>query len=673
MKREDAEHRIREIRTDLRHHNYLYYVRNAPEISDEEYDRRLKELRKLEEQFPEFQSPDSPTQTVGAPPLDELPSVEHTAPMLSLDSDTSEAAVRRFDERMRKAVGSRQACTYTVEPKFDGASVELVYQDGKLTRGVTRGDGRTGEGVTENVRTILNVPLQLGADGNGTPPFLAVRGEVMISVSAFERLNKRLMADGKQPFANPRNAAAGSLRQLDPKVTARRPLEIFVYDILAVQGTDFDEQWERLEQLRKWGFHVSDLNRHVETPDEILEYRQELLDRRDDLEFEIDGIVIKLNLLAARERLGSTSHHPRWAFGLKFPPRKEITRVLEIVPSVGRTGIVTPVAIMRPVTIGGVTVSRASLHNREEVERKDVRESDTVRVQRAGDVIPEVVERVKKPGEKRSEPFRMPADCPSCGTRLEESGPYTVCPNHFGCRAQLVGRLQHFGSREALDIDGLGEETARLLVDEELVKDLPDLFDLEVSQIKKLPRFSDKSSRNLINGIQKSSRVELSRFLYGLGIPQVGLSVARDLARHFRSLEALRDAGEDDLVAVEGVGLEMARSITRFFAADETRSVLDRLVDGRMTLEESEKTASEKLQGLTFVFTGELESMSRSNAQDLVESAGARATSSVSGNTDYVVVGEHPGSKLDQAREKGVETLNEDAFHQLLKDHGVNF
>lgn len=669
MKRSDGERRVRELHTLLRHHEYLYHVKDAPEISDEAYDALFHELQTLEERFPDLATPDSPTQRVGAVAVDKFPAVEHTVPMLSLDSSQDEAVLRRFDERMRKAV--RDLVRYVVEPKLDGASVELVYRDGVLLRASTRGDGQVGEGITENVRTIGAVPLRLREGVQAIPGSLAVRGEVIMRVGAFEQLNERLLAEGKEPFANPRNAAAGSLRQLDPQITAQRPLDLYAYDVLAMDGAPLATQAEVLAALAAWGFPVNELAGPAADVGEILGYHRDLEARRDDLAYEIDGIVVKLDLLAAREELGATSHHPRWAFALKFPPRKEVTRVLAIVLSVGRTGVVTPVAMLRPVELGGVTVSRASLHNREEVARKDVREGDRVRVQRAGDVIPQVVERVVEAGRKRAVPFRMPTRCPSCETPLVERGPFTVCPNGFECPAQLAGRLQHFGSRGALDIEGLGEETAKQLVAEGLVRHLPDLFTLEAAQLVRLEGFAEKSAVNLLNAIAAASTPELHRFLHGLGIPEVGATVAKDLVAHFGMLTALRTATAEELAAVPGVGPKMAEHITGFFGSPRNAELLDTLLDGRLTVRESEGRRKGALAGLKVVFTGGLERLSRSEAKALVERLGARATSSVSKETDYVVAGSDAGSKLDKARKLGLTVLTEDEFLALLAEKGV--
>lgn len=671
MNRDEARERIHELRELIRYNDWLYYVKDAPEISDAEYDRVFKELQALEDAHPDLASPDSPTQRVGGQPAERFPPVEHLAPMLSLDSDASAEAVARFDERLRKALPDERV-SYVAEPKLDGLSVELVYEDGVLTRASTRGDGRQGEEITQNVKTIRSVPLKLRTDGAAAPAVpetLAIRGEIVLRVDGFEALNERLMAEGKEPFANPRNAAAGSLRQLDPTISASRPLEAYAYDVLFASSLPVRTQWETLELLRAWGFRVSEQIERATTLEDLATYHAGIMEQRDDLPFEIDGVVIKLDDLPARDEVGTTSRHPRWAFAWKFPPRAELTRILSIIPSVGRTGVVTPVAIMRPVEIGGVTVSRATLHNREEVARKNVREGDMVRVQRAGDVIPQVVERVEEEGHERGDEFRMPARCPSCGTALEERGPFTVCPNSFGCPAQLVGRIQHFGSRQALDIEGLGEETAKLLVEQELVRRVPDLFELAADQLTQLEGFAELSANNLVNAIDAARSTELARFLHGLGIPEVGVAVARDLARAFGTMEALRAADEETLIQVDGVGPIMAGRINEFFAEPHNAANLDRLLSYMRELTAPERPAEGgALEGKTFVFTGGLDAMSRGDAKKRVEALGAKATGSVSKKTDYVVAGTDPGSKLDKAESLGLTVLDEKGFLELLAE-----
>jgi DNA ligase (NAD+) len=669
VNRRAAEQRLRGLRAEIRHHDYLYHVKDKPEISDEAYDALFRELKALEERFPDLRTPDSPTQRVAGAVFDRFPTVRHTAPMLSLDSSPDEGELRRFDERLRKELGDG-GVRYVLEPKLDGASVELVYEGGVLVRASTRGDGHVGEGITDNVRTIANVPLRLDRAGPHSK-MLAVRGEIIMRIGAFEALNERLLAAGEEPFANPRNAAAGSLRQLDPTITAQRPLDIYVYDLLASTGVAFATDHAALEAIAAWGFPVPDLTGAARTLDEVLAYHADLLARRDELDFEIDGIVIKLDDFTTRDRLGATARHPRWAYAFKFPPRRDVTRVLRIVASVGRTGVVTPVAMMRPVELGGVTVSRATLHNREEVKRKDVREGDLVRVQRAGDVIPQVLEVVEEPGRGDRPEFHMPETCPSCGARLVERGPFTLCPNGFHCPAQLAGRIQHFASRHALDIEGLGEESSRLFVATGLVKSLEQIFDLTADQLVALEGFADKSAAKLLAAIDGARTVELARFLYGLGIPEVGVAVARDLARHFGSLEALRTASVAEIDAVEGVGEKMAQVIASFFADPRNAEVLDAVLR-RVRIEARPPAAKGgPLAGSTFVFSGGLRRLSREEGKRLVESLGARVAGSVSKKTTYVVAGEDAGSKLARAEQLGVPVLDEQAFLALLARHGI--
>lgn len=676
MKRADARKRIDALTRELHRHDELYYVHDRPEIADAEYDRLFHELKELEEEFPDLRRPDSPTQRVGGKPLDSLPKAEHLAPMQSLDSSQEEAPLRRFDQRLRDALGEVPVA-YVVEPKFDGASIEVVYEDGVLVRAVTRGDGVVGEAVTENARTIRNLPLRLDGGERAAPRLLALRGEVLMYLEDFEHLNEGLIQDGEEPFSNPRNASAGALRQLDTARTARLPLRIVLYDVLAVDGDRFASQWEVRGTLTAWRLPVADRCVRVESVEEVLEFYGELESERDRLAYEVDGIVVKLDDLAAREEVGATSHHPRWAYAHKFPPRKEVTVLDRIFWSVGRTGVVTPVAMLRPVDIGGVTVSRATLHNLDELERKDVRPKDRVRIQRAGDVIPQVVEVVPpelKPGEKKRRRGRKPKPpkkCPSCGTPLEERRPFVVCPNSFACPAQLVGRLVHFGSRHALDVEGLGGETAKLLVEKELVESLPDLFDVRAEQLIELEGFAEKSANALVEAIRRAvDDADLDRFLHALGIPEVGRAVARTLAGHFGSLEAVRKATPEELQEVDGVGPKMAELIAGFFADPDNAEVLDRLLAGPVSLKSLPKRAAVDgpLAGKKFVFTGGLESLSRDEAKERIEALGAKAVGSVSKKTDYVVVGENPGSKADKARDLGVTVLSEEEFTALLND-----
>lgn len=669
MNPERASERAKELRAAIHRYDLEYYGHDRPSVSDEEYDRLFAELKSIEAEFPDLVTGDSPTQRVGGAPLERFGTVRHAAPMLSLDSDQDPDALRRFDDRIRKALGDADVA-YLVEPKLDGLSIELVYENGILAVASTRGDGRQGEDVTANVRTIRTVPLRLAAGDRPIPRVLAVRGEVIIRSAEFARLNERLIEEGKEPFANPRNSAAGSLRQLDPGLAASRPLEVFVYDVLTIDGADFESQTEARDALAGWGLRVSERVERCETVEQVLDYYTAIDAERDDLPYEIDGIVIKLDHLASREELGSTARHPRWAFAFKFAPRAEVTRIVSIVPSVGRTGVVTPVAEMEPVVIGGVTVSRASLHNREEVARKGVREGDLVRVQRAGDVIPQVVERIEEPGRERGIPYRLPEVCPSCGTRLVERGPFTVCPNSFACPAQLIGRIQHYGSRQGLDIEGLGEETAKLLVSAGLVSRLPDLYSITADQLVTLEGFAALSADNLVSALRTSADTELRRLLYGLGIPEVGAAVAADLARAFGTIEAIRTASAESLASVPGIGPIMAERIEAFFAEPHNAENLDAILEHLTVAEVAASPSSGGLADLTFVLTGALDSMSRQEAKARIEELGGRVTGSVSAKTSYVVAGSEAGSKLQKALDIGIRVLDESDFLALLESGG---
>ena len=659
----DPEREVCALREEIHRHDYLYHSVGKPEISDAAYDRLFLRLTELEKAYPELATGDSPTQRVGAPPRSDLPSVEHAAPMLSLDSTQEAADVRRFDERMRGAT-ERDEVGYILEPKLDGVSIEIVYADGLLLRAVTRGDGRVGEDVTDNIRTIRSVPLRLWTGLRPAPFRLAVRGEVLMPVSSFEELNQRLVEAGARPYANPRNVASGAIRQLDSGITATRPLDCFVYDVLEVRGTAFDTDDSVLEALREWGFRLPSRIRSVRGVEEILAYHARYAEDRDDLDYEIDGIVIKLNDLGARAEIGATSHHPRWALAYKFEPRKEITRIHRIAVQVGRTGALTPVALLLPVEVGGVTVSRASLHNREELVRKDIREGDRVRVQRAGDVIPQVVEVLDEDRFDRSPPFPMPDRCPSCGTPVVMSGPATICPNRFGCAAQLRGRIVHFASRHGLDIAGLGSETGSVLVERGLVRELVDLFDLKETELAELPGFAETSAANLVRSIQERRSTELRRFLFGLGIPGVGRSVAAGLAAHFQRLEALFEADPEALAEVPGIGPKMADEIAAFLHDDRTLGSV-RALFGRMetlTAPPRPEAPTGRWAGKRFAITGALSSMPRDHAREIVEAAGGRVTSGVSRGTDVLIAGAKAGAKAAKARELGVEVWDEEAF-----------
>jgi DNA ligase (NAD+) len=664
---DQARRRVHELGREIRRHDYLYYVLDRPEVPDAEYDRLFKDLVHLEEQFPQLLTPDSPTQRVAGQVLASFPEVRHVAAMLSLESVVDAEDARRFDERIRKALPGRDV-SYVLEPKLDGLSIEVVWENGVLVRASTRGDGERGEGITENVRTIRAVPLRLHEDRRPAPSILAVRGEALMRVEDFEALNAELEREGKPLFANPRNAAAGSVRQLDPRVTARRRLTVYFYDILALEkGPVFETDTEALDGLRGWGLRVAPELRGGTTLDDILEYHREIESRRDRLGYEVDGIVVKLEDLKGRARLETTARHPRWALAFKFAPREQETVVEDILVQVGRTGVLTPVAALRAVEIGGVTVTRATLHNREELARKDLRVGDTVRVVRAGDVIPEVVERVPQLREKRGEPFRMPKKCPECGTAIIQEGPFDRCPNGLACPAQLKGAIQHFGSRGALDIRGLGKETVEALVGAGLVRSVADLFTLRVDDLKKLERFADVSAQNLVSAIDRAKKTALWRFILALGIPQVGAETARDLADHFGTLEEIRQAGEETLTAISGIGPKIAPAITGFFRRAENRKIIDLLL--KRGVEPTGPTRARRagpLAGLTIVFTGGLDSVSRAQAEEMVRQAGGQPSGSVSRTTGYVVAGSDPGSKLEKARKLGVKILDEKEFLKLV-------
>ncbi len=666
ISKEEAKKRIEELRKLIRHHDYLYYVLNKPEISDAEYDKLMRELQQLEEMYPEFITPDSPTQRVGAPPAEEFKTVAHLKPMLSLDNAFNEEEMRRFDERIKRELG-KENVIYTAEPKLDGLSVELVYENGVFVRGSTRGDGYNGEDVTENLKTIRAVPLRLREGKYGIPRLLAVRGEVIMHIHDFEELNKKLIERGEEPLANPRNAAAGSLRRLDPKETAERPLDIFFYEIMVVEGLKINTQWEALEHLREWGLKTNPLVKRCKNIDEVIEYYNEMKEKREQLSYEIDGIVVKVDNLEDQEKLGIKARSPRWAIAYKFPPREKITQVMDIIVQVGRTGTLTPVALLKPVDVSGVTVSRATLHNFDYIREKDVRIGDWVKVIRAGDVIPEVVEVIKEKRTGKEKVFQMPDKCPVCGSHVVREGAYYRCTGGLSCPAQLKRSIAHYASKGAMDIEGLGPKIVDLLVDKGLVKRISDLYKLTIPDLLRLPGFALKSAKNLIESIEKSKERSLDRFIYALGIPNVGEHMAKVLAERFKTLDNLMNAREIELLAVPEVGPETAKSIVDFFREPRNREEIQRLKElgVKATFEKMEKKEG-ILKGKVFVFTGALKSFTREEAKRIVEELGGRAVSSVSRNVDYVVVGENPGSKYERAKQLGLKIINEEEFKKLI-------
>jgi DNA ligase (NAD+) len=662
---ETAREQADQLREALRYHDYRYYVENDPVIGDRAYDALFSRLQRLESAF-DLDTDGSPTQRVGGEPLDELPDVEHVARMGSIDQGGEEADVREFDSRVRN--GLDDDVQYFCEPKFDGLSVEIVYEDGVYQRAATRGDGEVGEDVTENVRTISSVPQRLRGD---YPDFLAVRGEVYIPRDAFTAFNRERVERGEDPFANPRNAAAGTLRQLDPSVTAERPLSIFFFGVLDA-SVDFESHSELHERFPEWGLRVCDRTAVVDDIDAAIDYRNEQQQARDDLDYEIDGVVIKVDDMDACDDLGSTARAPRWAFAYKFPARKEETTVRDIVVQVGRTGRLTPVALMDPVEVGGVTVSRASLHNPSLIADLGVDVGDRVRIKRAGDVIPDVVEVLDDDGDGH---FEFPETCPACDSPVEHDGPMAFCTGGLTCPAQRERSVEHYASRDALDIEGVGEKAVQQLLDAGLVSDPADLYDLTVEDLTGLEGWGETSARNLVEGMDDAREPPLADFLVALGIPEVGTVTARNLAQEFGTFEAILDAADegdtDAFEAVPDVGQTVARSIVEFFEGEGNRAVIDRLLD-HVEPQAAEETGGDALSGQTFVFTGSLDGYTRSDAQELVERNGGSATSSVSGNTDYLVLGDNPGQrKQDDAAEHGVETLTEDEFEELLDDAGV--
>jgi DNA ligase (NAD+) len=665
--------RVRFLREEIEKHNYYYYVLDAPVIPDAEFDKLFRELQQLEERYPELVTPDSPTQRVGGTPLAEFAQVTHRTPMLSLNNAFEDEDVTAFDRRVREGLNA-ESVEYAVEPKFDGLAISLVYEDGVLAQGATRGDGYTGEDVTRNLRTINAIPLRLTT---ATPPrFLEVRGEVLMLKADFEKLNREQRAKGEKEFANPRNAAAGSLRQLDPRVTASRRLTFFAYGVGSTEGVDLPGTHSGvMDQLEKMRFPVARERRVVSGVAGLLAYYREIGARRDRLPYDIDGVVYKVNDLRWQEQLGFVARAPRFAIAHKFPAEEAITEVLGIDVQVGRTGALTPVARLKPVFVGGVTVANATLHNQDEINRKDVRVGDTVVVRRAGDVIPEVVrvvlERRPRPEPERFDILQKYPVCPECGSHVVRLPGEAMarCTGGLYCPAQRKQAILHFASRRALDIEGLGEKLVDQLVDNGLVRTPADLYGLDLDTLAGLERMAEKSAANILSAVESSKRTTLARFIYGLGIRNVGEATAKDLARHFGKLDALMAADEEVLQQVPDVGPVVAESIAQFFAEPHNREVIAKLRAAGVHWEEGEGAAPAKagaLGGKTFVLTGTLPHMSREEAKERIEALGGRVSGSVSKKTDYVVAGSDPGSKLAKAQELGVAILDEAALQELL-------
>jgi DNA ligase (NAD+) len=661
MTRAEAKKRVEELSAEIREHDRRYYVLDQPVISDAAYDRLFRELQDLEAEYPDLHAPDSPTQRVGGGLRAAFKKVPHLEPMLSIESLMEAGEVIEFDARVRRGLEVEHVA-YLAEPKFDGLSIELVYEDGVFVRGSTRGDGETGEDITENLRTIRALPLRLHGEAGTLAGQVTVRGEALMTLKEFEAVNRGRIEKDQEPFPNPRNAAAGAVRQLDPKITASRRLDFYAYG-LTLPGRSIATQSEVLDTLRSLGFRVERDVRRCEGIEEAMAYRDDLLAKRDDLEYEIDGVVIKVERRDWQDLLGMRARSPRWAAAYKFPPRVEVTRVLEVFVHVGRTGKLTPVAGLQPVDVSGVTVSRATLHNEQEVHRKDVRPGDTVRVRRAGDVIPEVVEVLLDKRPPGTKPFAMPDQCPVCGAPVVQEGAAHLCSNGLSCPAQLEGHVVHFAARGAMDITGLGEKTVHQLIEKGMVRNLADVYALTPMDFAALEGFAEKSIENMMAALEASKKPRLDRFFYALGILHVGETVAKLLADHFGALKPLMEATAEDLQQIHGIGPEVAESVAHFFGNARNRKVLDRLLAaGVKPVHEARRKGPQPLAGQVVVFTGALEAMSRPEAQKLAEEAGARIASAISKRVTLVVAGPGAGSKLDEARKLGLAIEDEAAF-----------
>ena len=670
MTREEAARRIERLREEIRRHERLYYVLGAPEISDQEFDRRERELKDLEAEFPDLVTPDSPTQRVGEGPSESFPAFTHRVSMLSLDNTYGEEDLREFEERIFRVVGRREM-VYVAELKVDGLSMALHYEWGRLVRGVTRGDGVRGDDVTPNVRAMRSVPLVLL--GGEVPEELEVRGEVYLPRSRFEAINRERLEAEEEPFANPRNAAAGTMKSLDARVVAERGLEIYLYAAAHVKGVTLRSHGEALERMRAWGLRTNPAARRCQGLAEVLAYCAEWREKRDGLEYDIDGVVVKVDDFALQDELGATSKFPRWAIAYKYPARQAATVVRAIEVQVGRTGKLTPVAILDPVPLAGSTVGRATLHNEEEVARKDVRVGDTVLIEKGGEVIPKVVRVLEEKRPADTVPWTPPSTCPACGTAVikPEGEVDRRCPN-VSCPAQVEEALKHFARREAMDIEGLGHVLVHQLVEKDLVRDFADLYRLRLDDLAGLERMAEKSARNLLDQIEASKGRELRRLLFGLGIRFVGERAAMLLARRFRSLGAIARATVEEIDAIYEIGPAVAQSLHDWFADPTNRELIRRLRDARVKTEEPEASpASLAFEGQQFVLTGTLESMTRDQAKAAIEARGGRVTGSVSKKTSVVVVGKDPGSKYDQARELGVRWVDEEGFRAMLAGTGT--
>lgn len=668
MNTDNIQQRIDALREEINSHNYAYYVLDNPEIPDSEYDRLLRELGDIEQQNPGLITSDSPTQRVGATPLDFFSEVKHEVPMLSLGNAFTDQDMNDFDRRIREGVESENI-EYAAEPKLDGLAISLLYKNGILERAATRGDGRTGEDVTLNIRTIDAIPLKLR--GKDFPPVIEIRGEVVMPKAGFDKLNRQQLEKGEKPFVNPRNAAAGSLRQLDPKITATRPLSFYSYGIGLIEGMSLpNKHSHRMDKLKSWGLRINPESRVVKGAKGCVEYYENLAKKRNDLPDEIDGIVYKVDDINFQEVMGFVSRAPRWAIARKFPAQEEMTKLLEIDIQVGRTGALTPVARLEPVFVGGVTVSNATLHNQDEIDRLDVRVGDTVIVRRAGDVIPQIVSVVKSKRTGKPRRFHLPDTCPVCGSETARNNDeaVTFCTGGLFCEAQRKEAIKHFASRRAMNVDGLGDKLVEQLVDEGLIHTIADLYLLDVESLIKLERMAGKSAKNLVASLEKSKTTTLARFVFSLGIHSIGETTAQTLANHFATLEKIMKADEQKLLTVADVGPIVAENLITFFKQEHNIEVVEQLITVGISWPKIEKKSVDEqpLAGKTFVVTGTLETMGRNDAKAALQELGAKVSGSVSKKTDYVVVGENPGSKATKAADLGVTILDEKALTELL-------
>lgn len=667
---EEIKEEIKRLVDEINYHNYRYYALDSPVISDEEYDKLFRRLKELEEKYG-YVLPDSPTQRVGAPPLEKFEKVRHREPMLSLDNAFSYEEVEEFDERVKRFLKTDRPIEYTVEPKYDGLAIEVTYENGLFKVASTRGDGYEGEDVTLNIKTVKSVPLRI--DLEPVPEEIDIRGEVYMDIEEFERLNKERERNGEPPFANPRNAAAGSVRQLDSSITAKRRLHFVAYGLGFSKGISFKTQSEFIKWLQEAKFPTPRNFRVVKGVKELIDAIKEMESLRRDFPFEADGAVIKVNDFELQRALGIKTREPRWAIAYKFPAHQGQTRIIDIKASVGRTGVLTPYAIFEPVRIGGVTVSRSTLHNFDEIKRKDIRIGDYVIVERAGDVIPHVIGVIKEKRTGTERVFPIPSECPECGSKVRrEEGEVAVRCVNINCPAQVIERIIHFASRNALNIEGLGEKNVELFYSKGLLKNLTDIFRLKKEDLLKLPRFKEKSASNIIEAIEKSKNTTLSRFIFGLGILHVGEYVAKLLAKRFRKIEDLYYVEKEKILEIKQIGEKIAESVSDFFHREENIRAIEEMKKMGLKIENPEYEGEERerkspLLGLTFVITGRLPE-ERSKVEEFIESLGGRASSSVSKKTDYLIVGEDPGSKLEKAKELGVKTITYEEFKRLVDE-----